>query len=116
VDLTLKEDVFMTIKLLSFSGNLAVFLLLSTIWGCASKPVPVNMPENHPANPAAAETAYTMVPDPFKSTGSMDKMMMPDGASMPHNKRDDSPATKIPMHDKGHKDPVNSGNLHQEHN
>lgn len=97
---------------------LAIFMILMTIWGCVSEPVAVNLPANHPADPEAAETAYTMVPNPFKDSGSKDKVMIPDGpASMPHRMPATDDANKMkPMHDKEHKDPEKSGNLHQEHN
>ena len=99
-------------------NTLAVFVILMTIWGCASEPVALNLPANHPADPNAAETAYTVVPNPFKNNGSMDKMMNSDGpASMPHLMDATDDANKMkPMHDKNLKDPEKSDNLHQEHN
>jgi hypothetical protein len=104
----------MTFKLLS---TLAIFVYLLTIWGCVSEPVAVSLPADHPADPGAAETAYAVVPNPFRNNGLMDKIMVPDGDSTPHQRREESPGHKMkPMHDKGQKDPEKSGQPHQEHN
>jgi hypothetical protein len=44
-------------------------------------------------------------------------MMVPDGAPMTHQRREESPAHEMkPMHDKDQKHPEKSGDLHQEHN
>jgi hypothetical protein len=94
-----------------------VFVLLLTIWGCVSDPVAVNLPANHPADPGAPEAAYKAVANPFKKAGLTDKMMVPDGAPMTHQRREESPAHEMkPMHDKDQKHPEKSGDLHQEHN
>ena len=105
----------MTSKLLLKLGCLAVFVLLFSFWGCASDPVPTYLPANHPANPEAAEAAYTVAPNPFQDKMSMIEMKTTDGPSMPHQGREDSPAQRMkPM--KGHKDPEKSDQQHQEHN
>jgi hypothetical protein len=115
----------MTSQALNKLGYLAVFVLIFTLWGCASDPVPAKLPVNHPANPEAAEAAYTAAPNPFKDARSMNEMKFTDGPPMPHQGREDSPTHKMkPMLDKGHNDPENStgaeteksGHQHQEHN
>lgn len=40
-------------------------LLLVLVIGCAGNPVPVEMPQNHPADPGAYESRFTPPPDPF---------------------------------------------------
>ena len=46
-----------------------LFIMLSItffIIGCASEPVKVDLPVNHPANPKSNETAFTPPPNPFQ--------------------------------------------------
>ena len=121
----MERIISMTSKVSNKLGYMAVFILLFSFWGCASDPVQVDFPANHPAKPEAAEAAYTAVPNPFKDAGSINEMNFTDSPSMPHQGRGDSPAHKMkPMHDKGHKDPENStgaeteksSHQHQEHN
>lgn len=33
--------------------------------GCAGNPVPVELPLNHPSDPGAYESRFTLLPDPF---------------------------------------------------
>ena len=40
-------------------------VLLVLVIGCAGNPVPVEMPQNHPADPGAYESRFTPPPDPF---------------------------------------------------
>ena len=47
---------------LIFSGFLLLFLM-----ACASEPVNIDLPQNHPANPEAQETAFISPPNPFQS-------------------------------------------------
>ena len=47
---------------LIFSGFLLLFLM-----ACASEPVNIDLPQNHPANPEAQETAFIPPPNPFES-------------------------------------------------
>jgi hypothetical protein len=114
----------MTSQVLNKLGYLAVFVLIFAFWGCASDPVPAELPANHPANPEAAEAAYTAAPNPFQDKMSMDEMKSTDGPSMPHQGREDSPSHKMkPGHDTGHNSPEKSMDTktkksdrhHQEH-
>jgi hypothetical protein len=47
---------------LIFSGFLLLFLM-----ACASEPVNIDLPQNHPANPEAQETAFMPPSDPFQN-------------------------------------------------
>ncbi len=38
---------------------------LSLVIGCAGNPVPVELPQNHPADPGASESRFIPPPDPF---------------------------------------------------
>jgi len=40
-------------------------VLLVLVIGCAGNPVPVEMPQNHPADPGAYESRFILPPDPF---------------------------------------------------
>jgi hypothetical protein len=94
----------MTSQVLNKLGYLAVFVLISTFWGCASDPVQAELPTNHPANPEAAEAVYTAAPNPFQDTMSMGEMKPINGPSMPHQGNEDSPLHKMkPEQDNGHK-------------
>ena len=89
---------------ISVYGKIFIFGAVLFMVGCASDPVPAELPANHPANPEAAEAAYTAAPNPFKDTMSMGEMKPTDGPSMPHQGNEDSPSHKMkPGHDKGHK-------------
>jgi hypothetical protein len=94
----------MTSQVLNKLGYLAVFVLIFAFWGCASDPVPAELPANHPANPEAAEAAYTAAPNPFQDKMSMNEMESTDAPSMFPRGHEDSPSHKMkPGHDKGHK-------------
>ena len=110
-----------------FSISSKIYILGAGLFlmGGASDPVPTYLPANHPANPEAAEAAYTVAPNPFQDKMSMIEMKTTDGPSMPHQGRENSPAHKMmPMRNKDHKDPENStgaekgesSQQHQEHN
>ena len=46
---------------LVFSG-----LILYSLISCVSEPVNIDLPQNHPANPTAQETAFIPPPNPFQ--------------------------------------------------
>lgn len=48
------------------SGRFSIVLMIFFIIGCASEPVKVDLPANHPANPQAQEVKFTPPPNPFK--------------------------------------------------
>ena len=48
------------------SGHLAIVLIIFSIIGCASEPIKIGLPANHPTNPDAQEAASTTPPNPFK--------------------------------------------------
>jgi hypothetical protein len=45
-------------------SDIQVFLLVLVI-GCAGNPVPVDLPQDHPADPGAYESRFILPPDPF---------------------------------------------------
>ena len=56
-------------KRLAFKTS-GLFLILSMtffIIGCASEPVKVDLPVDHPANPGAQESEFTPPPNPFQT-------------------------------------------------
>jgi hypothetical protein len=115
----------MTSKVLNKLGYLTAFVLIFSFWGCASDPVRADLPANHPANPMAAESAFTAASNPFKEARSMDEMKSTDAPPISSKGHKDSPTPKMkPMLDKGHMDHENStgteteksGQQHQEHN
>ena len=48
------------------SGRFSIMLMIFFIIGCASEPVKVDLPANHPANPQAQEAEFTPPPNPFQ--------------------------------------------------
>ena len=40
-------------------------VILSLVIGCSGNPVPVELPQNHPADPGAPESRFILPPDPF---------------------------------------------------
>ena len=47
-------------------GRFSIVLVFFFIIGCASEPVKVDLPANHPANPQAQEAEFTPPPNPFR--------------------------------------------------
>jgi hypothetical protein len=60
-----------------------LFGTLLFLVGCASEPVPLHRPANHPANPDAAEVAYSPPPNPFQDKMPMSEMKPMQSPSMP---------------------------------
>ena len=48
------------------SGLLVILIMTFFIIGCASDPVKVELPANHPANPGAQEAEFIPPPNPFQ--------------------------------------------------
>jgi hypothetical protein len=78
---------------------IGTLLLLS---GCASEPVPIHWPVNHPANPDAAQAAYRPAINPFQDTGSMHEMKSTEGAPMSHEGHMDRPPPPMTPDRKSH--------------
>ena len=72
-----------------------MFGTLLFLMGCTSDPVPTYLPANHPANPDAAEVAYTPAPNPFQDKMSMHEMKSMETPSMPHGQQMDSHSPKM---------------------
>ena len=102
------------------SGRFSIVLMIFFIIGCASEPVKVDLPANHPANPEAQEAEFAPPPNPFqedvtvmKGESTPDSMMKPKTHEesgkqhMDHNmgtkkgSRPDSESTKKSDHGEG---------------
>jgi hypothetical protein len=59
---------FSSVKNLNFrtSRRFSIVLMIFFITGCASEPVTIDLPLNHPANPHAQEAEFTPPPNPFQ--------------------------------------------------
>ena len=67
--------------------GISLILLLSfLIFACASEPVKVDLPANHPANPQSRETAFVPPPNPFQNNVPMGEQEGDSGSSMTHEK------------------------------
>jgi hypothetical protein len=108
-------------------GIFLILLMSFFTIGCASEPVKVDLPANHPANPEAQEAEFTPPPNPFKEDvtamkggSAPDSMMkhktheesgeqhMGHNMGMKKGSRPDSESTKKHDHKK-------DNNLHKEH-
>lgn len=74
----------MGITIYGFYRMTILFGTLLFLVGCASEPVPIHWPASHPANPDAAEVAYSPPPNPFEDKMSMSEMKPMQSPSMPH--------------------------------
>jgi hypothetical protein len=59
---------FSSVKNLNYKtfGRFSIVLVFFFIIGCASEPVKVDLPANHPANPGAQEAEFIPPPNPFQ--------------------------------------------------
>ena len=66
---------------------ISLILLMSfLLFACASEPVKVDLPANHPANPQSGETAFIPPPNPFQNNVSMGEHEGDGSSSMTHEK------------------------------
>jgi hypothetical protein len=79
-----------------FSG----FIILLVI-ACAGEPVNIDLPENHPANPEARETAFIPPPNPFQG-----HMQMETGGSPPMAQKKQVPSHQHQMNHQMGNDPM----------
>ena len=56
------------------------------LFACASEPVKVDLPANHPANPKSQETAFIPPPNPFQNNIPMVEHEAENSSSMTHEK------------------------------
>ncbi|MGD8519871.1 MAG: hypothetical protein PVF56_01900 [Desulfobacterales bacterium] len=70
-----------------FSGFIIFFVL-----ACAGEPVKIDLPQNHPANPEAQESAFILLPNPFQ--GHMQKEI---GGSPPSTQKRHLPSNEYQM-------------------
>ena len=61
-------------------------LMSFLLFACASEPVKVDLPSNHPANPQSQETAFIPPPNPFQNNVSMSEHEGDGSSSMTHEK------------------------------
>ena len=74
----------------SASRLLLIFLVPSFIIGCASEPVKIDLPLNHPANPESQEAEFIPPPNPFQEdVTSMQPETTPD-TMMKHKTHDET--------------------------
>ena len=93
------------------------FLLIA----CASEPVKVDLPANHPANPQSQGTAFIPPPNPFQNNVSMVEHQGDNSSSMTHDKHQPVHQHKVSptmghesMPSQGSKE-KNSEHQHKEH-
>lgn len=67
---------------------ISLILLMSfLLFACASEPVKVDLPANHPANPQSEETAFIPPPNPFQNNVLMGEHEGDGSSSMNHEKQ-----------------------------
>ncbi|UCE51415.1 MAG: hypothetical protein JSV31_19420 [Desulfobacterales bacterium] len=66
------------------SGFFSIIIIIFTVFGCASEPVKVDLPVNHPANPLAQESAFIPPPNPFQNNIPMAEHETSGSPSMTH--------------------------------
>ena len=99
-----------------------ILLMPFLLFACASEPVKVDLPTNHPANPQSQETAFIPPPNPFQKNFSIVEHEAQSSSSMTHEKH--QPAHQHQMSPKtGHHtmpslkpEEQNPQHQHKEHN
>ena len=71
-------------------GIFVIPLMSFLLFACASEPVKVDLPSNHPANPQSQETAFIPPPNPFQNIVSMSEHEGDGSSSMTHEKHQPS--------------------------
>ena len=79
-------------KNLNYCVSLLFLLLLMAFFiiGCASEPVKVDLPANHPANPEAQEAQFSAPPNPFQEDGTAMKGESTPDSMMKHKTIEES--------------------------
>jgi hypothetical protein len=98
-------------KKLNYSA-FGFFTLITTFFiiSCASEPVRVKMPANHPANPQSEETAFMPPPNPFQNNTPTAEQQAGSSSSMSHEKH--LPAQEHQMDPKMNKMSNDPGSSH----
>ena len=65
-------------------GRFSIVLVFFFIMGCASEPIKVELPSNHPANPEAQEAEFVPPPNPFQENFSAMQMESKPESKMKH--------------------------------
>ena len=76
-------------------------LMSFLLFACASEPVKVDLPANHPANPQSQETAFIPPPNPFQNNIPRVEHEGDGSSSITHEKHQPSHEHQM-SHDKGH--------------
>jgi hypothetical protein len=109
----------------SIYGFFLILWMPFFIIGCASEPVQVDLPANHPANPHSQETTFIPPPNPFQNDIPMAKPEAENRPSMTHENHQPAHQHQMgPELDKmGHdtkppdaSEKQNSEHQHKEHN
>lgn len=102
-----------------------ILLMPFLLFACASEPVKVDLPANHPANPHSQETVFIPPPNPFQNDIPMAKHEAENRSSMTHEKHQPahqhqmSPELDKMGHDSKPSNPSEKQNpehQHKEHN
>lgn len=72
------------------SGLFLILLVAPFIVGCASEPVKVDLPANHPASPGAQEANFIPPPNPFQEDVTAMKIEPAPDSMMKHKTLDES--------------------------
>jgi hypothetical protein len=67
-------------------GIFLIPIMSFLLFACASEPVKVDLPANHPANPQSQETAFIPPPNPFQNNITRAEDEKDGGSSMTHEK------------------------------
>jgi hypothetical protein len=93
---------------------ISLILLMSfLLFACASEPVKVDLPANHPANPQSGETAFIPPPNPFQNNVSMGEHEGDGSSSMTHEKH--QPAHQHQMSPQTGHDSMSSQGSEEQH-
>ena len=89
-----------------------ILLMAFSIIGCASEPIKVDLPANHPANPGAQEAEFIPPQNPFREDVRAMQMESTTDSMMKHKTHDEN-GQKQMHHDMGTKDPGHGQDDHQ---
>ena len=71
-------------------GIFLIIVMSFFIIGCASEPVKIDLPANHPANPEAQATEFTPPPNPFEEDVTAMKGELTPDSMMKHKTHEES--------------------------
>ena len=65
-------------------GSIISGFIIFFVMACVGEPVKIDLPQNHPANPEAQETAFIPPPNPFQGHVQMENGGSPPGTQKKH--------------------------------